>query len=129
MSSLRELLDKNIRIIIIYPIYINISKELESKWSLVKDVRINPENYPASYISERGMVGLSDENDEPIVELLINVDGRHVEVMVKIYRSRPTSWDLDKIHSYRNHLIATLHDCPLDIDDDSIYELRENFFD
>lgn len=127
MVSLESILSSCPRVIILYPLYVGVSKELETRWKLVGDVRKNPDKYNVPYVSKRKLTGLRGINNEQIVELFTKLDERHVEVMVKIYRKEPELWSLEK-SGFKGHLLASLPDCPFTIQDDSIYQLCDNFY-
>lgn len=123
MVTIDDLLKKWSRIIILYPIYNGISEKLEQKWPLIKDVRENPNKYSAQYVSQRGLCG--NPSDEQIIELVTYLEGKHVEIMVKIYRKFPNNWEYEK-KDFEGHLLASLFDCPFIIDE-NVYKLSENF--
>lgn len=126
MTSLNDLLKTHCRIIVLYPIYVGISNELESRFPLVQDVRENPEKYPAPYVSPRKLTGITGSNNEQIVELFTQLEGKHVEVMAKIYRKEPSAWFMEK-RKFKGHLLASLPDCTFPIWDEDIHQLCSNF--
>jgi len=131
MTTLNELLKKWPRVVILYPVYLGISEELESRWNLVKEVRENPDKYPIDYVSKRTNPEILQQSrmyNEQIVELFTQLNGKHVEVVTKIYREFPQLWNR-KRKEFAGDLLASLPDSPFEIKDDSIYQLRENILD
>ena len=106
--TLNQLVNQWPRILILYPAYFQVSSILESQFPLVKMVREDYYKYNKVYISDHGMSG-DNVSTYQIVELLTNLNGRHVEIMAVLFRSEPCWYTLRNI--FAGHIFAQLSDC------------------
>lgn len=115
MSTLNEIIHKWPRILILYPAYLQISPLIETTFPLVKHVRENALSYPYYYISsiEKSCL-IRDETYQTyqIIEVLTELDGKHVEIMTVLFRKAPQSWIILR-KEFIGHILVELPDSPL----------------
>lgn len=99
------------RIIVLYPAHLKISTLLESAFPLVKKVRENSQDYLNIYISERWSIGLPN-NTYQIIELITDLDGKHVEIMTVLFKKESSNWYLLNTH-FIGHTLTEMSDSPL----------------
>lgn len=120
--SLKELLKEHRRLIILYPVYLGKSQILEEKYPFLKEIRENPKKYRFGYISNK--CNIPKDTDEPLVEIMTELNDKHVEVIVKIYRKPPPTWETERV-KFLGYEFANLVDCDINISYKSIHCLKE----
>lgn len=150
--SLKSLIEKCSRLIILYPIYLGISQHLESTYPSVKVVRLNPHVYNSGYVklsqvnlslkdpdeglspvqstSFSGITSFKSENTSEgfpksqFLEVLSQYDGKSSELIILLMREPFWCWPIYK-RDYLSYTFVEMEDLPLELKDNSVQKLNE----